>query len=338
MDNLNVDISKRSAQAQTRSTLYKVLKTTAEKIITTFDPHFLKKWEQTKRLKGPVVYLIYQMGKVGSSSVANMLRSSPLASSTIHVHDLSKDHFENLKILRASKQDNYSRPLAGSFINETLRRKIDKLDRQTKIRVITGVRDPIARDISALFEIIDHPLVKKSTPDIKWHNYNHGIRLKANHGIFNDNGDVHVGNTLNFLINRFHQYEEDKDYSCQWFDTELKSVFGIDIYNYPFDQTKGYTIIREGHIEILILKVERMREMLSIALNDFFEDDLAFIQSKSNEGDKKKTGADYIQIKNTFRLPMQICKAIYNTRHFRHFYSDDERQALIKQWSTLEAN
>ena len=44
----------------------------------------------------------------------------------------------------------------------------------------------------------------------------------------------------------------------------MKEVFGIDVFAYPFDAEKGYTLIKEGNIELLLMKMEKLSELENV--------------------------------------------------------------------------
>lgn len=53
-----------------------------------------------------------------------------------------------------------------------------------------------------------------------------------------------------------------------WFDEELKELCDVDVYSHPFDKDKGYSIINENGVEILLLKTEKLSNLTDV-IKDF---------------------------------------------------------------------
>ena len=100
-------------------------------------------WQRFK--KPPIIILT--PGKVGSSTVYKTLKKSQ-KNSIYHIHRLSKKGIRNSEIEHL-ESDRNSRPL-HLIIGKQLRKKLDEY--KDEIKVITIVREPISRAISAFFQ------------------------------------------------------------------------------------------------------------------------------------------------------------------------------------------
>jgi len=94
--------------------------------------------------------LIYQMGKVGSSTVYETLKLAGIKNSIYHIHYLSKRRIRNAI--------NTYNSLEYSLVPMHLRRSkilVEKIDIQNeKIKVITLTREPVGRIMSEFFQNI----------------------------------------------------------------------------------------------------------------------------------------------------------------------------------------
>lgn len=158
----------------------------------------------------PIVVL--QPAKVGSSSVLEGLRAKN--KSALHLHNIESMEYNKGDILRYSKQ--------------------------RKIKLITLVREPIARQISLLFQWIGMNI----------YNYAGAAELEAGFDIRELMSKFFGVKTYNDLLDEF-----------EWFDREIRPVFDIDVYDYSFDKEKGYTIIEKGNVEMLLIKAEKLNSL-----------------------------------------------------------------------------
>lgn len=68
-----------------------------------------------------------------------------------------------------------------------------------------------------------------------------------------------------------HEYLGQEQYLRElgWFDSELKVALGIDVFNYPFNRTKGIGRIAAGPFELLLLRTEMSDENKAAAIAEF---------------------------------------------------------------------
>jgi hypothetical protein len=105
--------------------------------------HELVTDKQRKELADSQILLVYQMGKVGSTTVTETLTREFGADKVIQAHFLS-DHFKQ----RAAGQNKYKWHLQQIERVEHLMRK----KQQKRIKLITLVRDPVSRNVSDFFQ------------------------------------------------------------------------------------------------------------------------------------------------------------------------------------------
>lgn len=108
--------------------------------------------------------------------------------------------------------------------------------------VITLVREPIGREISNFFHNIE----------------------TAHPGFDYEKGRIDASEILQIL-----KHGGAKP-TLGWFDYEFKKALSIDVYKYPFDIDKGFTIIREPTAQILILRLESLNDCFDEAIMNFF--------------------------------------------------------------------
>lgn len=116
-----------------------------------------------------------------------------------------------------------------------------------------------------------------------------------------------------------------------WFDRELKKVFNIDVFEYPFDQEKGYSIIQKGNIEVLLMKMEKLNDLEAV-IGEFLSIE-NFKLDNQNVGSEKPYRFAYRDYKANFKLPKEVLDNVYvKNEHTKHFYSEQERGIFYNKW------
>jgi len=253
--------------------------------------------------------LIHQMGKVGSTTVYNSLLKLGLPNPIFHIHFIShqgiKDAEEYLKSVSKKEQHRH-------LIHSKILRK--KMDTQKNVRwkIISLVREPILRDISDLFQVVDRYYPQ----------------------LIDSNGNVDATEAANFLEKQFDNYDESTNYTCTWFDKEIKRPFNIDVYEYPFNHEKGFTTIHKGNIDLLIMRLEDLSRCFNNAISSFLNMHTPPLELlNSNIGKDKKYSVAYSYILQNISLPQNTCVKIYSSKYATYFYSEEMRNRFIQKWS-----
>ncbi len=187
--------------------------------------------------------IIYQMGKVGSSSITESLKSSGINKFKFiyPVHTLTSDGIDTLRDIYYGKNFNsFTTPFSPRskhlLESEYLRRQLDKGLHRKKWKIVTLVREPVARNVSTYFQIIDL-LYPNFTEEY------HTQTIKTDE-----------------LIERFLNDDELRDQPSTWYDSQLKTVFGIDVFSSDFPTSKGYKIYESEHADVLLIRLESLNE------------------------------------------------------------------------------
>ena len=214
-----------------------------------------------------------------------------------HVHRMIPSNIERVK--NAYRKRNVT-PL-NERIGPILYNKISKGKRKTKI--ITLVREPLGRNISAFFQNLQ---------------------------IFIGSDKKDTDYQLKKLIDIFLE-EYRHDVPLLWFDSEFEKATGINVYNYPFPKHKGYMTIEENNIELLIMKLEIPDVLKERVIADFMHLDKFRLISR-NLGKDKSYSKTYQQFKKTVRLPSAYVRKMLSSKYATHFYSEKDISALWFRW------
>lgn len=254
--------------------------------------------------KNPPI-LVYTAPKTGSSTVVKSLVKLELPNPIYKTHVLSysgmKDN-ENWEISRnpSGKASNLN------VLSKLLRKKIDQnKDKNIHWKIITLVRDPIARIVSSLFQ---------------------GINKGRHPDLLDKKSQLKIEDTLNLLQSMFGDFIRlSENDTCWWFDQELKQVFGIDVCRYPYDHEKGYIRICENRADVLVIRLEDLDRCLDNAISEFLGTN-KFEMVLANITKNKKVASEYTDIKKQIQIPDEVCSKIYASKYAQHFYGDNYRE------------
>ena len=249
--------------------------------------------------------LVYQPGKVGSSTVCNSLSKAGVQ--VTHVHMLTDSFIFDLIPELAWTPD----AKQAATVRECADLCIGKMRKTTPQKIVTLVREPIGRDYSQFF-------------------YHMSLLQKA--GYLTSDASVAEACVSGIERRATQNGKLRHGYQFEWFDKELKAVFGVDVLDHPFDKEAGYAIVRHGNVEVLLIKLE-MLDRLQKVIGKFVG--LAdFELENANEARTKSYRRLYRATQRDLRIPEHIFSMYYdNNPHMDHFYSDDEKAAFRLRWA-----
>ncbi len=242
---------------------------------------------------------VYQMGKVASSSVYRSLRQIP----RLEVHHAHRINPENIRRVQESHR---RRGMAESDdrVGAELHRQLTSGKAGRDIRIITLIREPVGRNVSAFFQNLD---------------------------VFEKTDAAHRKLKLPQLIADFiDQY--DHDTPLDWFDREMKPVTGIDVFTHPFDRKQGWQEIHSGMFHLLILRHDLHDELKQERIAAFLGIP-PFRLLRMNEGSGKAYSQAYRDFLDQVTLPEEYVEGMLESRYAQHFFSDEERRRLRARWA-----
>jgi len=211
------------------------------------------------------------MGKVGSKSVFHTLK--PLVNEPIvHCHYI----MNNI--------GNYNKATADNILSYN-----------GKIKIITLIRDPITRNISAYYHNMKN-MINKNDPC-----------------------------TIDYISNTFYK-KYNHDCPLLWLNIELYKLTGIDVYDYPFDKEKGYQHYENDKYQILLITLENLNKCWTEILK-FANIDTNNRLIKQNAGNSRiHYGIPYNTVKNHIisNMSNEYVNKMKNSKYYQHFYKKNE--------------
>src|SRR2546421_11634358 len=246
--------------------------------------------------------LVYAMPKMASTAAAEALRSIE-GVSVFQVHLISAAGIRRLREDMRRRGLNGLGHDAGDIAD--LGRALDAklISPRRPARIVSLVREPIARNISSYFE----------TLDVLWQT---------------ENAHEKVG--LERLMAEFHdRFTHER--VLEWFDKEFKPTLGIDVYEYPFPREAGFLRIDSGPYEVLIMRHDlddRAKEKLLAYLVGVRSVSLA----PKNVGARKAYSETYREFLSRVRLSEDYVDRMLGSRYARHFFNAEELARLRAKW------
>lgn len=220
--------------------------------------------------------LIYQMGRVGSVALRNALNKANVKNQ--HLHYMMNDG------------EFYARNLPE------LKESILRRDHQWK--VITLVRDPVMRNVSAFFRKVDYRNHSGYIPDL----------------------------LADFMTEYNHIWP------LIWFDLELKEMFGFDIYSRDFTQRHTGLLF-----DILVLKTEDLSTTKTKELLEQFTG-VDNIEVTRYNATQERPGLNTLheKFKEQVIFPEAYLDFMYDSKYARYFFTQNMRKNLKYLWQNPE--
>jgi hypothetical protein len=199
---------------------------------------------------------------------------------------------------------------ADPFLQKYLRRFMEKTQGKIRWKVITLTRDPLATVVSNFFQSTTRHELDSLEGDALFEKV--ATLLKEHILWTNDPNNILAG--------------------MNWFDSQLKEVFGFDIFSKAFDRSVGYGIYRAENADILIIRLEDLSRCAPEAFDKFLglkNFNLRIANESAGKLDKKV----YQRVKASVGFPEEVVESFYNTRYVHYFYSESEIQAFKQRWT-----
>ncbi|WP_223032322.1 putative capsular polysaccharide synthesis family protein [Hanstruepera marina] len=232
--------------------------------------------------------IVYQMGKVGSSTLKKSLEENNIPA--LHIH---RFFFTDLE-----------RPMKLKLLPHKLKNRstFNKFLKGEKVKIITFYRDPLSRNISSFFQNLDVYFKRSELKNLDY----------------------------SILEERFNKAHKIHNTPNNWFDLEFNKRLGINIFNFPFEKEKGYSIINKDNIQVFLCVTDKINH-LEKELGGFLEIQ-DFKLNNSNIGDKKWYKDLYKEFKNKYKPTHQMLDKLYDSNIIKHFYNKEEIFDMKKPW------
>lgn len=267
-----------------------------------------------------MMIIILSYGKVASTSLRNLLESH-FPGEVFYSHGLTATTVGYTRdFLAQSKTDTSG--FAQIFESQPILDRLDKARRDNEpITIITGTREPVLRSLSVAVQTLDSMFDDCIAPD----DVQTAARLRDRIVAYWSSPDMGPD-----LVSRMRQWAIRTP--LQWLADEIEKPFGFDLLSQPFDFERGYSILENGNIRLLLYRQEQAPASVEQGLKQLFPG-WEFALPKLNLSSEKATGGVYKYLREIVRLPRPILEEIYANPYVRHFLAPEEITNLTDHWS-----
>lgn len=193
----------------------------------------------------------------------------------------------------------------------------------SKIKIITAVREPISQNISVVYQGISRIFFSRSRmfkaiPNMR------ELMIKSF-------GNAQTIFDLWYECTQSEDFKDDLDIcrDLQSFIPVFNSNI-IDLMKEPFDIDRGFSVIKESNIEIFVYQLEK--------INDIKEDLSKFIGFSFNEyvianvATDKWIGSAYRRAQDEIKFSQEYFDKCFNEPYVKHFYSNEDIEKFRSKW------
>ena len=192
---------------------------------------------------------------------------------------------------------------------------VSEFIRKSKVNLIIGIRDAVAQNISLMYEDVSMGRL--------WDVDQEDVQKVFDNYI--------IGNSTEncFYLDLKKRLKSDRLVQ-DFFEQQLEPFFGVNIYNYPFDKERGYSIYEIGNINIMIYQVEKMN-LLEKEIGEFLNID-NFKLKHGNIAEEKWYKDYYNRCKKEIKLTEEYFDSCYSGKYMNHFYSEEDIEKFKRKW------
>ncbi len=254
------------------------------------------------------VVAVYTMGKVASTSIAQSIKQSGI--SCYDVHSIAPDRY--LSVLRnigtnpdlvakAEQRRRFFRRRTSDRLFVVPGHLIDSLavmqaviDKRP-IKFISLIREPISRNISAVFQNLPKRLLQQ--PDE--------------------------------VLQRLRRYSIRLP--DDWFERDFRSVTGIDALSMEHDRSADHFRLSSGRFDVVIMKMDVPDSRKSTILSEFLGRPIEI--TRANEARDKGYYEMYKSLlASPSAIREDFVQECLNLKYFKAFFSDEERRAVAEKF------
>lgn len=199
-----------------------------------------------------------------------------------------------------------------------------------KVKIITAVREPIGQNLSFTYQFIAG-FAKNCTGVGNNRNFKKIYNINST-DFFKYGGDVQTLFTKFYDYGSYNDNFGDTRNNIANFMNRFKENF-LDISQYPFDKEKGYTIIKEDNIEILVFQLEKLN-YIAKEVSDWIGTKPFSEWLNANEASDKWIAKSYKQAQKEITFSKEYFDFCYNNDWIKHFYSEKDIAKFKARWES----
>lgn len=253
--------------------------------------------------------LIYQQGRVGSTSVYETIAKLNLPYRTFHVHLLSPQVAdERIRVARENNRKAERYLFVGKYLGQVLQG-----GKRGHWRILTVYRDPISIALSTQF--------------LNGYDSFRDIDLTRDKEV--------VANDIMNKIKGIIEGDDPNEWAiCKWFDDVFLKELGVDLFQTQIDHDAGYALVEDKDLSILVLKFEDLKKGMRNGCKALFDlgpdQEAELLHSNVHRNDDFAYYLDYV--KKNLKVSDEALDRVYSTKFCQHFYSEEDIEGFKRKW------
>lgn len=260
----------------------------------------------------PVFYLKSNYSPIGAT-LTSIQKFNQTNSSLIVASPLLDDNVKLYKTLTENKIDFID------FVNEPNR--FGFFNKYEKIKIITSIQDPITHMFSMIYQHLSSP----------FDNY---FNLLMRKSFKNQQDFTQKSDNINLFFTLYTQ-NRDKLPQTLYIDRFIE-IFNnqiVNLYQHDFDKEKGYSIIKQGNIEVFVYQQEKLNDVAIEMSNWLGENQFNKWEKVDNDLPKWIT-PHYKLTQKEFKFSKEFFDDCYNQDWVKHFYSTVDIDKFKEKWQS----
>lgn len=187
------------------------------------------------------------------------------------------------------------------------------------VKVITAVRDPIAENISFLYQVLGDLSHSITAVDL--------CENRCKDFFLPEHGDVQ-----GLFLHLCDAIEQGACYGAAPIQLFLSSFAEhlLDITAYPFQVDKGYTVIEQGNLSLFVFQIEKLNHLLP-ELSQFLGKEISSLERGNNTQDKWLADS-YGRAIEELRFPEAYVHHCYEAPWVAHCYGQEKLAEMKSSW------
>ncbi len=275
----------------------------------------LTEWLQTLRWRlrfsrDRPILVVHQMARVGSITVLRALRRNVPGVHILHTHYLNQGTIQryrqqfNRQFATTRRAGLHREYLSARLLHDRIRTGV-----RERWKVISLVRDPVARTASAFFMHLPYTM-----PEL-------GAQFR--------NEAANVPRLIDLFL---RESEPEHQFTLDWFDLEVRDVLGIDVFAQHFPREAGFATYAGPFADLIVLRLEDLDRVGPTALGRFLGVPPIPLAA-ANRGEDQDWADAYRRFLATIEMPREYLDRMYGSRLARHFYGTEELEAFRARWA-----
>jgi hypothetical protein len=241
------------------------------------------------------LFIIYSMGKTGSSSVYYTLMKEFPFNKVLHTHFLSKLWYDWF-----SEQSPKNKKKVRNQILSDIAHKY--LIKKKNVITITIIRDPFSRSISDYFHSNENKLLNITDKQI----------MKE--------------------INESYYIQSN---SIEWFEKDYNSHFNLDIYSLPFDAARGWEVYDfDVKNKALIIRIDVLTSKFEDAFYSLAGYNIKGLFITNRREDNKLIAQRYKTFKSKYTEDKASVEQKLNSKFVQHFFSKNQINKFREKYTS----